>query len=54
MEEAVFALVRMFQAYTFQLAPSHHTSPARARTGPTLGAEGGIWLTVKPRSASTA
>lgn len=50
MEEAVFALVRIFQRFTLQLSPAHHMQPLEANSSITLAPVGGVWVTAHARS----
>ncbi len=40
---------RLYQQYTFELAPGHDKGPLELRTGITIGPADGVWVTVKPR-----
>lgn len=55
-EEAVFTLVRFFQAYTIALDKQKHPpdSTLWARTGITFQPAGGIYVKLTPRDAGTA
>lgn len=51
MQEATFALVRIFQRYTFSLDPTHHPGPTLdVRTAITLSPANGVWLRVAKRA----
>ena len=52
MEEAVMALVRLFQRFTFELDAERHPAPhtLKLQSAVTLSPIGGIWLKPKPRS----
>ena len=55
MEEAVFALVRLFQRYTFRLSAEHHKGgPVLTMDSITLAPEAGIWVHVQPRTGIAA
>lgn len=53
MEEAVLALVRLFQRFTLQLSRAHHTQPLEANNSITLAPVGGVWVTVHARTQLT-
>ncbi|GBF96779.1 cytochrome P450 [Raphidocelis subcapitata] len=50
MQEAVLALVRLFQAYTFELSPGQ--VPLKLRQGLTLSPAEGVWVTPVARGAA--
>lgn len=52
MEEAVFALARLFQRYTFSLSAEHHKNPVITRANITLPPRDGIWVKVHPRTTA--
>ena len=53
MEEAVFALVRLFQKCTFRLSSEHHKGgPVLTKDSITLPPEAGIWVHVQPRTGT--
>ena len=55
MEEAVFALVRLCQRYTFRPTVEHHKGgPVLTKDSTTLPPEAGIWVHVQPRTGIAA
>ena len=54
MEEAIIALVRLHQAYTFMLAERLLTSPVEVKVGITLTPKGGVPVTVQRRQIDIA
>ena len=50
LEEAVLALARLTQRFSFSLDPEHHSGPLDLISGITISPKGGIWLRVQPRS----
>lgn len=54
MEEAIIALVRLHQNYTFKLPDRLLTSPLEVKQGITMSPKGGLPVTVLQRNSSKA
>lgn len=54
MEEAIIALVRLYQKYTFKLSEKLLTSPLEVKQGITMSPKGGVPVTVVQRNSSKA
>lgn len=53
-EEAILALVRLHQTYTFKLSEKLLTSPLEVKQGLTMSPKGGVPVTVILRNSSKA